>query len=46
MAVMMHINYNVVKCVEVLITHHVDPNSKAIVIINNLHNIFNYRYII
>lgn len=36
MAVMMPTNYNTVKCIEILILHHVDPNSKALVI-NYLH---------
>lgn len=38
MAVMMHINCYIVNCVDVLIVHQVDPNSKALVIINNLYN--------
>lgn len=32
MAVMMPTNTHVVKCIDVLILHDVDPNSKALVI--------------
>lgn len=38
MAVMMPTNSYIVKCIEVLILHHVDPNSKALVILYNLNN--------
>lgn len=32
MAVMMPTNYSIIKCIEILILYHVDPNSKALVI--------------
>jgi len=32
MAVLMPTNCDIVKCIEILIKHHVDPNSKALVI--------------